>query len=170
MRFKLKKFLAFEWLMFLIMGLFWAMAMALPLYLSGAFDNKSALPENVLIMCGPYLAYLFLRSLWLLGCSIVWAYLTSSFFFTSYGEKAFAEEWMRFVFFGLLWMACISVPMYLTGMFTEEHEMIRNGMILCSAYGFYLLAKMIVSFFKSINWAVLQVSEKDPVSRKKQKK
>ncbi len=162
---KFKKFFAFEWLMLLVIGLFWAAAMAFPLYLSRSFDNKADLLENILIMTGPYLVYLFVRSLWLLGRSIVWAYLTSNFFFTSLKEKAFAEEWMRFVFFGLLWMMCISVPMYLTGMFTDEGGFFTDVLILFAPYMFYLLAKSILIFFKSIGWAVFEVSKEVPIKQ-----
>jgi hypothetical protein len=167
---KFKKFFAFEWLMLLVIGFFWAAAMALPLYLSQSFDNKADLPENILIMTGPYLVYLCVRSLWLLGRSVVWAYLTSNFFFISLKEKAFAEEWMRFVFFGLLWMMCISVPMYLTGMFTDEGGLFTDALFLLAPYMCYLLAKGILAFLKSIGWAVVEVSKEAPIKQNNKRK
>ena len=87
----LRKFFAFEWLVFLIAGLFWAAAMFLPLFLSRAFDNKAALFKNLLILFGPYVLYFVVRVVYLLYRSIVWAYLVSNFFFRSEAERRLAD-------------------------------------------------------------------------------
>lgn len=166
----IKKFLAFEWLMFLMVGLFWAVAVAFPLYLSNSFDHKVTWHQQILMMGLPYIVYLCLRSLWLLWRSVVWAYLTTNFFFRSEKEKVFAGEWLCFVLFGLLWAMIVSVPMYFTGMFTDEGSLIRNIGVLFLLYFLYLCVRTVWSFFMSIGWAVREISSESPTRQKNRKK
>lgn len=69
-----------------IFGFFWAAAMFLPLYLTAAFGNKKEILKNILIMGGPYAAYVVLRSFFLMWKVMAWSYLTSNFFFRDQRE------------------------------------------------------------------------------------
>ena len=156
---KLKKFLAFEWVMVWIFGFFWAGVMSFPLFLTGAFDNKAAAFENFMIIAGPYLLYLACRLLFLIGYSVYWAYLTSNFFFTHQGEKIFAEEWYRFVMFFIVWAIVLAYPMHKMEMFTS----FPSGIIVLTfvfPYAGYLLARMLWAFLRSFGWSVRVATKK----------
>lgn len=115
-----KKFLAFEWIVFVILCVFWPTAIYLPLLFNGFFDHKSLLQFNTTVMFGPYIIYLIVRSVYLFYRSLRWAYLVSNFFFRSDKERKIADEWFVFILLGLLWGFVIVWPLYLVEMFKEK--------------------------------------------------
>lgn len=62
---ELKKFLAFEWVVFVILCIFWPVVTYLPLLFNDYFDHKSLLQFNIVVMFGPYIVYLIIRSVYL---------------------------------------------------------------------------------------------------------
>ena len=151
---KFKKFLAFEWLMLWILGFFWASAMFLPLFLTGSFDHKTGFLKSFFIMFGPYAAYLFVRSIFLIGKALIWSYLTSNFFFKDQKEKIFADEMFRFLVFGPVWGLIMSAPMYFSGYFRGGVPHFLVGILLGGPYIGYLVLKLLMAFFGSVKWAV----------------
>jgi len=115
-----RKFLAFEWLMFVILGLFWGVAMFLPLFLSKSLADKAAFWKNFFIITGPYLIYAVTRLIFLLYRSFRWAYLVSNLLFTSEQERRFADEWAFFLFLMILWSAVIAYPLYVAELLFPE--------------------------------------------------
>ena len=151
---RVKKFLALEWLMLWIFGFFWAAAMSIPLFITGSFDNKAESLKNFVIMCGPYLAYAVLRSIFLMGKVLVWSYLTSNFFFKDQAERIFADEVFRFLVFGPLWALIIAVPMYFYGYFNGEASHFLVGTFLAGPYIAYLFLRAFGVLLGSLGWAV----------------
>ena len=135
------KMAGFELLMFLIIGLFWAAAMAFPLFLSSSFDNRQALPENLMIMGGPYLAYLALRTSFLLGRSFALAYTTSNDPLVSTVKKRGAEEWMTFVLFIFVWGGLIAWPLSINGYFTEAGKLPWAVFVVVLPYVLYWVGR-----------------------------
>ena len=146
----LRKFFAFEWLVFLIAGLFWAAAMFLPLFLSRAFDNKAALFKNLLILFGPYVLYFVVRVVYLLYRSIVWAYLVSNFFFRSEAERRLADEWIMVVLLLLYWSLLMVFPIHLAGLFSRMSWPLACGILV----GPYLLSVIFRYLYKSLIWSI----------------
>ena len=150
----IQKFIAFEWLMFWIFGLFWAGAMFLPLFSTCSFDSKADRFNSFFIMFGPYLVYFTLRALYLLWKMLVWSYLTSNFFFKTRQQQIFADELFRFLIFGPVWAMIISGPMYLAGYFKPDTAFYALLVGYCGPYTGYLLLKGFVAFLGSFRWAV----------------
>lgn len=157
--FSWRKFLAFEWIMFLLVGCFWASAVSFPLYLIGAFKNPEALPKYIAIMAGPYVVYLFFRLIWLLGKSIWWAYWTEELFFRHWAEKRFAKEWLRVAVFGFCWALVAVWPMLYFKMFLKVEHIFSSIIVLFFPYLTYLVSKVMFILFGSIRWAILELMD-----------
>lgn len=151
---KLKKFIAFEWLMFWVVGLLWAASISLMLSLSNAFRHKELLSRHILYMFTPYGIYLAGRFIYLVYRSLLWAYLTSNFFFTSTWQKIVAEEWFRFVAFVLVWGMIMALPMYWAGMFTDNTSWGWIILVLLGPYAGYWVWRWLGMLVNSWGWAL----------------
>jgi hypothetical protein len=154
---KFKKFIAFEWIMLWIFGFFWAAAMFLPLYLTGALKQPGELLKNVIIMGGPYAAYVIVRILFLLGKSLYWAYITSNFFFTTQEEKVFADEWLRFVLFVPFWGIIVAYPIY---RMRADLNWFYIVAIVALPYMGYFLLRAFGAIGSSLGWALRVTTKK----------
>lgn len=157
--FSWRKFFAFEWIMFLLVGCFWATAVTFPLYLVGALKHIESWPKYLPFIIGPYIAYFVLRCLWLLGQSIWWAYWTESVFYRSWAERRFAQEWFRVAVFGFGWALLAALPMlYFKVLFHQKHFFASVG-ILFFPYFVYLFFKFLIFLFDSVRWATLELMD-----------
>ncbi|MBF0594363.1 MAG: hypothetical protein HQL22_05280 [Candidatus Omnitrophica bacterium] len=152
---KWRKFLAFEWLMFLIVGFFWAAAMAIPLLFTRSFEDKGLFWQNFVVMFGLYLVYLAGRLLFLLFRSLRWAYLVSNVFFTSETQKRFADEWTLFVLLFIFWSLVIVYPLWFLNFFARKEWPIAL-LIMAAPYTGFIFARWA---FVSARWAVRSSTE-----------
>ncbi len=145
---EIKKFLAFEWLMFLLFGLFWCGVMFLPLFLTGAFHSKGHLGKVFLVMGGPYMAYLSCRSIFLLAKSVFRAYLISNFLFTSEREQQMADEWILFVLLVILWVIVVGGPLVYTGILIDKNAWPIGVLLIVTPYLLYCLFRFYLAHTK----------------------
>ncbi len=157
---KLKKFFAVEWVMFWLFGIFWAVAMFLPLFLTGSFETKPQMHQSFLIMFGLYLMYLVVRCIHGLGKSLFKAYLNSNFFFKSNFDKFLADEWFRFVVLLIFWSMIMAFPMYAAGFFIDRLPSPLAWGILLGPYAGYLLLRIILFLIQSFLWALGEIIKK----------
>ncbi len=129
--------------------------MFLPLFFTKTLTDKTLFWRNALILGGPYMFYIVVRSVYLLYRSLRWAYLVSNLFFTSKKEKQLADEWIIFVGLVFLWLGVMVYPL-------------ARGEVLMSSWlgiaGFvvapYFIYKAVRFIFMSIGWAVGELTRK----------
>ena len=146
---KIRKFIAFEWLMLMIVGFFWGAAMFLPLFLSRSLADPAAFGKNFLIIAGPYCAYFFCRLGYLYYRSLRWAWLVSDMFYSSEGERVFAQEWIYSALFFTLWSLVLAYPLYITDMFLPLN-LPWAILIMAAPYGAFSAARFLL---KCTLWA-----------------
>ncbi|NLE65605.1 MAG: hypothetical protein GX606_06790 [Elusimicrobia bacterium] len=151
---KLKKFLAGEWLMFLVIGCFWAAAMFLPLFLTRALKDPSQALENFLIMWGPYLVYFSARSVMLLIRSVIRAYLVANYFFTSGRQKQLAQEWILLFLLVIVWGCVMAYPLYVADLFDGWVRVLFNTGVVLGPYVAHWLLRLGWMLMGLIAWAV----------------
>ena len=156
---QLKKLVSFEGIMFLTLCFFWGGAMFLPLFLTGAINNKAFFWNNAFIILGPYSVYVVIRLLIAFVRSVRWAYLVSNFFFRSERERRLAQEWFRFVCLGPAWAAITAYPLYAMGLFSSPKKVFLSILLMVTPYSGYLLFKFLILFLKSAGWE-LEISKK----------
>lgn len=155
----LKKFLIFEWRIFLVVGVFWAAAMFLPLLITGALDNKAELLKNILLMCGPYLAYVAGRGLFLFVKSLIWAYVVSNVCFTSDSQKRTADEWLVFNVLFTFWLLLILGLLLLTEGGLKRGNLLLITGVIAFPYVSYLLFRLVTWLLRMAGWAGRDATE-----------
>jgi len=136
-----KETIIFEAQMFLLLGLFWASAMYIPLLLTNSFDLKNNLPSNLLIMSGLYLAYLAFRILYVLGRSFVQTYQTSNQADPSSAQKRGADEWITFILLVVVWGLVMAWPLAINDYFVKPSKIPVAILIIVLPYILYWLGR-----------------------------
>ncbi|MBF0122960.1 MAG: hypothetical protein HQL21_06090 [Candidatus Omnitrophica bacterium] len=149
---KVKKFLIFEWRMFLLLGVFCPAAMFLPLSLIGFIENNKGFGKIALILWGLYLGYLGVRVVFLFFKSLIWAYLISNFLFTSEREKIIAEEWLTFNLLFSAWFVSISYLIYVKGISLDRRSLFLTAIFILIPYVLYLAYRLIAWFLRPFLW------------------
>lgn len=152
--FNWKKIIVFEWLMFLIVGVFWAAAMSLPLFLTGSLQEKASAVSNYIILWGPYAIYLVGRVLFLLFRSFMWTHLVSNYLFRTSKEKSFAEECSLVLILVVFWSLIMAYPLYLTKFFVSREKWFLGVLILLGPYLMSWAFRFLFSFFLSFGWTL----------------